>query len=525
MPQKWILLSLILILGLYSRNASDQSRLMEEICDNAADDDNDGLIDLNDPDCICEMVSLTSLVPNPSFEDYNCCPNSDSQLRCADEWDQASTATTDYLHSCGYLAVGQEMLPFPDGEGAVLFLNGTVDNGNGPEIYKEYAGVCLNRPMEKDSIYQFKLHLGFLNQTNSPQINLSFFGSPSCANLPFAQAVDCPINYPDWYFLRSQMVSGDSDSPIWVEVSIDLEPSMDINALVIGGDCSHDLQGLLRIYFLDNLRLNDKSNFDFDLLDKGSPCDPDFVFAVTDDARFSYQWYKEGVAIVGEIEAQLSQMYGEGFYQLRILNRATQECRIADDFEFTIPVYKYEDFETLCEGESLLYNGEVIEEVGIYEYTFASVDGCDSIVTLNVARQPNKVDTIYAQTLLGTPYTLGDYQFQDEGEYVIQFATAEGCDSTLVLYLENINVFIPNIFSPNGDNINDYFEIITSGDDITTTELSIFDRWGNLVYVGDRWDGTHNNELVASGVFVYFAKLINREGEKMSFSGSITVIR
>ncbi len=40
---------------------------MEEICDNAIDDDNDGLIDLNDSDCACEMVSLESIIPNPSF--------------------------------------------------------------------------------------------------------------------------------------------------------------------------------------------------------------------------------------------------------------------------------------------------------------------------------------------------------------------------------------------------------------------------------------------------------------------------
>ncbi|MFK8006929.1 MAG: hypothetical protein AB8H03_11180 [Saprospiraceae bacterium] len=69
---------------------------MEEICDNAIDDNDDGLIDLNDPDCVCEIVNLESLIPNLSFEDYNCCPDTDSQLACVDSWDQISTATTDY---------------------------------------------------------------------------------------------------------------------------------------------------------------------------------------------------------------------------------------------------------------------------------------------------------------------------------------------------------------------------------------------------------------------------------------------
>ena len=128
---------------------------MDEICDNGIDDDDDGLIDINDPDCVCEIVNLESLFPNPSFEDYNCCPETDSQLSCAEGWEQASGGTTDYVNTCDYMVVDQ-MLPFPDGEGAVLFLNGTVNNGSGPEIYKEYVGACLNSPMKKDSIYKFK---------------------------------------------------------------------------------------------------------------------------------------------------------------------------------------------------------------------------------------------------------------------------------------------------------------------------------------------------------------------------------
>ena len=51
-----------------------------EICDNAVDDDDDGLIDLNDPDCTCAVIEPESLIPNPSFEDMNCCPNAPSKL-------------------------------------------------------------------------------------------------------------------------------------------------------------------------------------------------------------------------------------------------------------------------------------------------------------------------------------------------------------------------------------------------------------------------------------------------------------
>jgi len=346
-------------------------------------------------------------------------------------------------------------------------------------------------------------------------------------NLPFTQSVDCPTNYPDdWYLLRSKVVSPSSDSPNWVEVSVEIQPSIDINALVIGGPCDHNSSGILGVYFLDNLRLNDKSSFDFELLDTGSsPCDPDFVFAVANDSNSSYQWYKEGIAIIGETNSELSKMYGEGLYQLRITDQNTLECRIADDFEFTIPVYEQEEFKTICENETLLYNEEVIEEVGTYEFTLISANGCDSIVTLNVIRKPSLVDTVYAQILHGASYKIGNSYFKNEGEYIVNLLTKEGCDSTVVLHLKNINAFVPNIFSPNGDNNNDYFEVFTSGNDFLNTEISIYDRWGGLIYLGDRWDGTHNNKFVDPGVFIYFIKLIGLDGSEMNFSGEIAVIK
>src|SRR5690554_4135249 len=80
----------------------------QEICDNGIDDDGNGLIDLNDTACDCEGFgvpqNIPSLIPNPSFEDRNCCPSSFSQLSCADTWIQATTATSDYFN-CGYTSL------------------------------------------------------------------------------------------------------------------------------------------------------------------------------------------------------------------------------------------------------------------------------------------------------------------------------------------------------------------------------------------------------------------------------------
>ena len=293
------------------------------------------------------MVTLESMVPNPSFEDFNCCPTEDSQVNCAQGWDQASGGTTDYVHTCGYLSAAEVMMPFPDGEGALLFLTGTVVNGTNAQIYKEYAGVCLNRTMFRDSLYKFKFHLGFLDQESSPDLRFSFFGSPSCDNLPFSEGSDCPTNYEDWFFINAERVMNPGARG-WVEVTAEIRPKQDINALVIGADCSGDSEGMLRGYLIDNLRLSDDDSFDFENLREGSQCAPDFVFEVNDISKFSYQWYLEGVALVGERFAALTQMYGVGAYQLRIVDNRTQQCRIGDDYIFSPPPFFSHEFLKLC---------------------------------------------------------------------------------------------------------------------------------------------------------------------------------
>ena len=105
-----------------------------EICENARDDDGDGLTDLNDPDCACRIVKPESLIPNPSFEERTCSPVDRSQLNCAETWIQASEATTDYLHTCGWMGWPNfpPPLPFPDGEGCVGFRNGRFGNNSTP---------------------------------------------------------------------------------------------------------------------------------------------------------------------------------------------------------------------------------------------------------------------------------------------------------------------------------------------------------------------------------------------------------
>lgn len=256
---------IILIFVLFPISISAQV----EICDNGIDDDNDSLIDLNDDDCPCQIIDAISLIPNPSFEDQDCCPSDRSQLDCASLWIQASEPTTDFIHTCDWLGWDDfpPPRPFPDGDGIMGFRDGRVRNGNNqPEPYwKEYAGACLINPLLADSVYRFQFDVGFVSADKSPPIDISFFGTTSCDFLPFGvgnEAFGCPTNSPNWKKLGEVSVSGGLGDK-WVNTALQVIPDEDIYAIAIGPDCNPVSTPISIYYFFDNLLLSD---LDFSIL-------------------------------------------------------------------------------------------------------------------------------------------------------------------------------------------------------------------------------------------------------------------
>ncbi|MBK9104540.1 MAG: gliding motility-associated C-terminal domain-containing protein [Saprospiraceae bacterium] len=95
------------------------------------------------------------------------------------------------------------------------------------------------------------------------------------------------------------------------------------------------------------------------------------------------------------------------------------------------------------------------------------------------------------------------------------------------------DIAIPNVFSPNGDGINDIFSVSFGSDlQVTAMEGSIFDRWGNLVFnsqsIPFTWDGYFAGEILMPGVFVYTVTINylddGRERVRL-FSGDVTLMR
>jgi gliding motility-associated-like protein len=84
-------------------------------------------------------------------------------------------------------------------------------------------------------------------------------------------------------------------------------------------------------------------------------------------------------------------------------------------------------------------------------------------------------------------------------------ATEPGENVPTVLELPDVNLFIPEVFTPDGDGKNDFFVI--KGIEGRTVNLTVFNRWGNKVYQNDAYDNTWSGTPNVSGLIIGNSKL------------------
>jgi gliding motility-associated-like protein len=100
-------------------------------------------------------------------------------------------------------------------------------------------------------------------------------------------------------------------------------------------------------------------------------------------------------------------------------------------------------------------------------------------------------------------------------------------DLTFYVDILQTNLFIPNSFTPNGDNVNDLFEIFSPNHEILN--LGIYNRWGDKVFsdLGPnfKWNGQIGNTKAEPGVYIYEVLLRAANGRTRQETGSLTLIR
>lgn len=120
-----------------------------------------------------------------------------------------------------------------------------------------------------------------------------------------------------------------------------------------------------------------------------------------------------------------------------------------------------------------------------------------------------------------------------KGKYsVLMIAyNSAGCSdsaSVEIIVEDKFIIYIPSVFSPDGNGLNELFEIYSEG--MKSLEGQIYDRWGELLYEwktpdGKWWDGTYKDRKVPEGVYIYMITVKDNSNTRYIYKGPLTILR
>ena len=130
------------------------------------------------------------------------------------------------------------------------------------------------------------------------------------------------------------------------------------------------------------------------------------------------------------------------------------------------------------------------------------------------------------------------YTYTEVGEYPVNLiAISEfGCTDEIQKWIkvtEDFAIFLPNAFTPNSDGLNDVFIPLGIGISSDNYRLTVFDRWGNEIFVSTEiqqgWDGRISNTgstlNAESNVYVWHLQLETFDNKSHEYTGKVTLVR
>ena len=214
---------------------------------------------------------------------------------------------------------------------------------------------------------------------------------------------------------------------------------------------------------------------------------------------------------------------------------ASNDCQMVTVTDNCTPQATSEDM-SVCPGTIVNYNGQQYSTAGTYPVLFTDINGCDSTHTLflsyySVNPQNNNFNVCFGDSIqvYGSWYDYSETVIQnvlDNNSCPVTNTTVINFDACI---LEDYNVFIPNVFTPNGDEVNNVFKIVITGGMLDNG--FIVNRWGNIIHEFHSddliWDGTaQSGQQVQEGVYTYVVNIRSSEtGLSQQYHGFVTVIR
>ncbi len=217
-----------------------------------------------------------------------------------------------------------------------------------------------------------------------------------------------------------------------------------------------------------------------------------------------------------------------------------------------------------CPGQKFVYGNLQLSETtpnGSIMLENATVNGCDSLLEISVSYhyltlelgpnqsliqgdsfQFNPITNAEVASLTWTPTTyLSNPSIlfpsstpQRSIIYILKIVDSIGCavEDRITLEVDEPNIYAPNIISPNGDGINDYFTLF-AGKNINNIRLMrIYDRWGSQLFERENfspnvdnlgWDGSFNGKKMNPAVYIWYAEIDLPGGKVILLKGDVTI--
>ncbi|MCE3296556.1 MAG: domain containing protein [Crocinitomicaceae bacterium] len=226
--------------------------------------------------------------------------------------------------------------------------------------------------------------------------------------------------------------------------------------------------------------------------------DTSFFMNITNSPNVmtSMVWFGDGDSLMTMGLNSFSHMYNSiGTYDVSILTVSQNGCVYTNSFPDFVRVNQNPeanfmaspDILTTFEPNADLVNISSPDAIYFSWYTPGSLDDTSTLENPHV-----------------------QYPLSVPGEYNVKLVVTNlyGCSDSIIKTIkveEVMTIYIPNSFTPNGDEFNNVWAISLNGIDIYNFKLTVYNRWGQLIFESHDpsigWDGTFNNQLVQAGLY------------------------
>jgi gliding motility-associated-like protein len=509
-------------------------------------------------------ASPQNLISNGDFEDYTGFLWSLGQLNIADGWNNLNGhyvggpwGNPDYFHSQWFMDTTNGCIPPIFGEAYARF----ETYGYHPN-YREYISSQLLAPLVPNQQYYLSFYL-----SNGTGVNI-FYGSNNIGfHFSFNTLVQI-LDEPLFVTPQAEITNAVYLPNYWQKFSFLFTPSDTLKFVAIGNFRDDTITTpcppgtFSAFFFIDNIELypvpqNQTISGDSEI------CLGDTAILTASNGIF-YEWAdstnpgyiisQDTTILVFPAVTTTYLVYG-----------------VVDTTSFTVhvkypPTVNIGNDTIICDGETLQLNASTpdaiyqwqdmsddsvffVQQQGIY-WVNVTVNQCTAVDSISIDYYPVPILDFGMDTLLCEDSSLelqaynpySTYLWQDNSLYAAYTVSQPGgtywvelthpcvkLSDTIVVTFESCNniVFIPNIFSPNGDGENDI--LYARGNNISDFHIAIFNRWGGKQFesndIRDGWNGMHNNNECSNGVYYYVAQIAFSNNTKKILEGSITIVR